>query len=369
MYSNIDYEKGILSKIINEKFQGDRQLALSLQAPVFSAPYVQGGMGGISFSSFTRKNELMDELEKTFQLTVPPEFRIMRPPAVLYNGSRFHYSDQLVFKLAERPAPSGHALSMVNTENYLQVRKQYRKREGFPGEYSVFSMIHTSTDKSPSVVKEMLYDFNRTEVTFPKDLENEMFMEDVQHVRKSISEDVWLQNVAVRGMKPGFDSTRDVLFQKYADLLWQDFDSRLTDQFKGESDRAVLVSSIVPTDNFKRLVQSVGRMDETESLTEDHFKAARGLILDNFSGFAGSKEIINQSDRLRKRQADLRFTSVETVLADKQYWTVEDIYKRLVANKIFRDLADLQGLLEWGRKNGYVIRDGLDRYRWVGIVK
>ena len=91
--------------------------------------------------------------------------------------------------------------------------------------------------------------------------------------------------------------------------------------------------------------------------------------MDNLAGFVGSPEVINQSHRLLKRQADLRFTSIETVLADKQYRAAGDIYGALSADGVFRDLADLVGLLEWMRQKGYVIRDGLDRYRWVGVVK
>ena len=368
-YLGLDYEKGILSKILNENFHGDRQLSLSLQAPVFSAPYVQGGLGGVSFSSFTRKAELLDELDRTLQLLVPPEFRIRRPPAVLYNGTSFEYSDGLVFRIAERPAMTRHALSTVNTEDYSRVRDQWRKRAQFPGEYSVMAMIRASDERTPSVVKGLLLDFNRTEVTFPRDLENEMFLEDIARIRRSITEDVWLQNAAVRGLKPGFGPTQDALFGKYTELLWQDFDSRLSDHFTAELDRAILVRRLLPVDNFRRLAQSVGRMGETEALAEEHFKKARGLILDNLAGFLNSPEVINQSHRLMKRQADLRFTSVETVLADKQYRAAGDIYGALSADGIFRDLADLVGLLEWMRGKGIVIRDGLDRYRWVGLVR
>ena len=46
-----------------------------------------------------------------------------------------------------------------------------------------------------------------------------------------------------------------------------------------------------------------------------------------------------------------------------------DIYGALSVDGIFRDLADLVGSLEWMREKGHVIRDGLDRYRWVWVVK
>jgi len=368
MYRGLDYEKGILSKIINENFRGDKHLALSLQTPVFSAPYVPGSLGGISFSSFTRQTNLIKELDTTFQLMVPPEFRIQGPPSFLYNGVRFQYSGDVIFKVAERPILSGNALSTIGTGDYLQVKKQRRKRERFAGEYSIFSMIHTSNDKSASVLKELYQDFNKTEVTFPKDLEKEMFYEDIVRIRKSISEEVWLQNVAIREINPGADSTVNDLDKKYMDILWDDFDTILSDSFRGEHERDILVRSLLPVNNFKRLIQSVARIGETSILTEDHFKTARGLIVDNFSGFVQSKEIANLTSRIGKRHADLRFTSIETLLANKQPWMAGDIYERLKSDEVFQDLIDLQGILEWMREKGYVIRDELDRYRWVGRV-
>jgi hypothetical protein len=297
---------------------------------------------------------------------VPPEFRDGRPPDLLWKGVEFTHSDHLKFRLAERPQQSDCTLSTIGTDEYNDIRKQWLRRTRFPGDYSVFSTVRAFGDGTPAVVKSMLLDFNRTEVAYPKDLGDDLDVEELARIEGSFTEDIWLQNVAVRALAPVAGS--EGLGVKFQNVLLADIDSLLIDEFKGERERNLLARYILPAGNLHRLAQSVARMAETDSLEEEHYKKARGVIVDNLTDFMNTKQFKNIRHRLENRHRDIRYSSVETVLAGGQMLTSSEILEGLNTEGLFRDLLDLEEMLGWMMKNGFIIRDGQGRYRWVGRV-
>jgi len=85
IYVDVPFEKGIINKILNEELIGEKHLISSIQAPILSAPYVQGSQGGVSLASIAMETTFVKKLNKTIQMMVPPEYRTMQPPKSVYN--------------------------------------------------------------------------------------------------------------------------------------------------------------------------------------------------------------------------------------------------------------------------------------------
>jgi hypothetical protein len=247
------------------------------------------------------------------------------------------------------------------------VDKELSKRRKFPGEFSIFSTINymgSGTD----AWKALLMNFTKTEVTLPEDLDG-LIEADIylKYLKNVINEDLWIQIVHSRQYKPAMDSEADDIFIKVIAGLKKDFDVLLLDIHKKEEDRAYMVRSLLgPLEyNVKRIAQSFARSDEREELDAGHFKSARNLLIDNFTGFINHPNFKRMKWKMKASRADARFTVVQTEIVNNPYSSVADIFEAVKPTGLFRDIYDLQGLLDWMQKKGYVIVDIKKRYIWV----
>ena len=142
LYVDVDYEKNIAQKILSRHFSIDKSLALSLQSPLISAPYVQKSVGGIAVSSFANNTLFAQEFVRTLQLMAPPEYRAVSPPEKVYAGSSFSYRDGIKFHLAERPQSQHAYFNSFYDSSYNSLAYELENRKRFGGEYSIFSTLN-----------------------------------------------------------------------------------------------------------------------------------------------------------------------------------------------------------------------------------
>lgn len=366
VYLDVSYEKRVVSKIIREYLIDDEQISLSFQSPIISAPYT-GTFGGISLSSITGDFSFPEELVKTIQLMVPPEYRTARPPMSVYKGALFDYLDGIDFHFAERPYPSSSILSSFCTREYSDVEKELLKRRKFTGEFSIFSTIN-HVGSGTDVWKELLKNFTNTEITLPVDLDDLIEADvDLKNLRNVINEDLWIQIVHSRQYMPGMNVELNDEFTKMITSLKVDFDVLLSDIHKKEKDREYLVISLLSPSvyNLKRIAQSLARSDENEELNADYLRRARNLLIDNLTGFIENPYFERMRWKMEANRADARFSVVQTELVNNPHSSVVEIFEAVKPIGLFRDFYDLQGLLDWMQNKGYVIVDMKGSYMWV----
>jgi len=381
IYVDVPYEKGIVQKVLKENLTLDEQVSLSFQSPIISAPYVSGSIGGVSLSSMVNNSEFAKDLVKTMELMVPPEYRTLMPPKSVYRGHQFQYLKGIKFHLAERPHYGNNILSGIYSKRYDKLDKELLRRDKFNGEFSIFSTINPVKGNVSQIWKTMMGKFTDTEITLPRSIDELMptdgfkaeYVDSLAHLRNAINEDLWLQVVYSRQYMPGMNTYTAKDFVNIINLLEKDFDTRLADIHKDEKSREYLVRSILPQskNNIKRIAQSLARSDEKEQLSSEYFKKARGIILDNFTGFIENIDTPEfgwiKSKMEKKKKENARYSVVQTHIINNPYSTTLEIYETVKSEKLFKDIYDLQGLLDWLVKHKHVIKNRNTQYVWVGV--
>ena len=369
IYVDIPHERMAIRKILNETLFEDTLTATSIQTPIISAPYVSGALGGITLSSFSTDTAFSRELVKTILLMVPPEYRTIAPPKSAFHGHAFDDFDGIKYSFAERPCMTNDILSGISVKTFSSIRNELARRMKFNGEYSIFSTINSPKGDTAQVYKELMLNFTATEVTLPHDL-NEIRESDIHlnSLKKVLTDDIWLQVVNYRQYQPGFTAGLDIEFNKMIDLLNSDLDVKLTDYQKDSASRQFLVQSMLHPLGFhmRKIAQSLARADEKKELESRYFKDARNIIIDNFDGFINNPGVNLKIIKMDVKKENSRYSIIQTQLINNPYSTVNLLYADLKSTGYYKDLDDLQQLLDWMRKKGQVIVDRENRYRYVG---
>lgn len=368
IYIDVPYEKSHVQKIIKENLIGDENTSLSFQSPLMSSPYVSGSIGGVSLSSISANGLFSQELIKTILKMTPPEYRGMRPPERAYIGGKLDDIQGIKFHFAERPYSDNECVSSFFDTSENRLKNEINKRNKFPGEYSIFSTINPIYSNSTSVWNELLKSFTDTEITLPENLEDLPESDvDLTRMNKAINEDLWIQIVSSRQLNPPIDGESSLLLNQTLERLRKDFDALLSDAHKEDIQKDFIVRSMLsPTNyNLKRLAQSFARAENRDKLSEFDFSKARNLIVDNFGGFISHSNFEGIQSHIKKKENDVRFSVVETDLINNPKSTVQEIYESIKSTGSFKDLTDLQGLLDWAQKKGFVWVDNERRYEWI----
>jgi hypothetical protein len=364
IYLDIPYEKGIISKIFRETLIDDEQISLSFQSPMLSAPY-NGSLGGISLSSIAGSSPFAKELVKTLQIMVPPEYRTMPPPVSVYRGYDFQYSSGTTFHYAEKPYFGRNVFSSFSSKMLSRLRNELSERSKFPGEFSIFS---TTISGGAEVWKELLNSFTDSEVTLPRDLDD-LPKEDVylKPLKRAISEDLWIQIANARQYNPGIDPTIDDEFTKIKIQLSKDLETILSPIHRSEEDGRYMARSMLDRtiQNCVRVAQSLARSDEKERLSIELLKKARNLTVDNLTGFVEHPAIRRSREKMEDTRANDRFLVVQTEIISNPRSSAVEIFQAVRETGLFRNLFDLQRLLDWMQVKGYVIVNREGRYIWV----
>ena len=367
IYVDVPYEKRIIKNIIAETLIHDDQISLSFQCPIISAPY-NGTYGGISLSSISASSSFAKELLRTISQIVPPEYRAVRPPKSVYQGFRFsHYG--IKFRLAERPYSGTNLFSSVYAKEYSRLLGEQSNRHKFKGEYSIFATFNPDVGSYSKIMKELLKNFALTEVTLPYEIDK--FPEadvDLTSLKREINEDLWAQIVYSKQFNPAINSNMHMEFHKIIKLLRKDLDIQLSDTFKQEISRNYLIDSMLHRMqyNLERIAQSIARSDEKEELEVTHFKNARWLILNNFEQFLDNPEVRRFKLRMMSKKENARVAVIETELTNNPHSSAKEIFAAVKSRCLFKDIYDLQNLLDWLHKRGRIMKAPDKKYVWVG---
>lgn len=206
LYVDVPYERKITKKFIEENLIYDENIALSLSCPIMSAPYEMGSISGIAFSSIHSVAPFAKEFIETIQLIIPPEYRDRNfsIPKSLVKGYNFDYISGIEYIFAEKPPHSNSNLVRgIISQNYDRIKKEALNRCKFRGEYSIFSTLSPTEGYLFQIWKELLKNYTLTEITLPYDL-NDLIEADInlKKTRKEINEDLWIQIVYARQLKP-----------------------------------------------------------------------------------------------------------------------------------------------------------------------
>ncbi len=369
VYLDVPYEKRVVQKIIEENLIHDSQVAKSFQAPILSAPYVDGSIGGVSLTSMAASSLFAQELIKSIQMMVPPEYRSLNPPESSYKGTTFQLEKGIKFNLAERPFFSRNMLVGVYDTKYQTLSTEIIRRSKFGGEYSIFSTLNPPSGTVTEVWKELMKNFTATEITMPEDIDS--FPEadvDLTRLREVINEDLWIQIAHTRQINPVLNNESESSLISTINRLKQDFDVLLSGINKNDIDREHLVRSMLHPINYnlRRIAQSFSRATDQNTITSDSINQARNLIVDNFTAFIQHPQFERVRSGMERKKVDMRFSVVETEIINHQKSTAREIYEAVKSTDLFKDTYDLQGLLDWLHERGFVIVDQNKKYTWVG---
>ncbi|MCK5043573.1 hypothetical protein KAR52_01045 [Candidatus Pacearchaeota archaeon] len=368
IYLDVPHEKSHVQKLIKENLIGDENTSLSFQSPLMSSPHVSGSIGGISLSSMSANGLFSQELIKTILRMTPPEYRGMKPPKRAYTGGRLKDIQGIKFHFAERPYFDDKYVSSFFDTSKNKLKNEINKRNKFHGEYSIFSTITPIYSNSTSIWNELLKSFTDTEITLPENLEDLRESDvDLTRMNKAITEDLWIQIVSSRQLNPPIDREASLWLNQTSGRLRKDFDALLSDAHKEDIQKDFIIRSMShPTKyNIKRLAQSFARAENRDRLSEFDFSKARNLIVDNFYGFISHPNFEGMQSYIKKKKSDARFSVVETDLINNPKSTIQEIYDSIKSTGLFKDLTDLQGLLDWAYKKGFIWLDHEKRCSWV----
>lgn len=372
IYVDVPYEKKIICKLINENLIDDSQISLCIQSPIISAPFGDS-IGGISLSSVSCDSTFAQELVKIIQRMVPPEYRTLPPPKIVYNGYYFPYMDGALLHLAERPFSDNNVLSSIYSNKYNRLDKELSRRCVFSGEYSIFSAINPPLGDLAHIRKELLKNFTATEITLSEEIDK-LWLSDIADVRalnKVIDEDLWIQVVYSRQYMPGMNANAEIEYNKIIEHLVRDFDTLLSDYQKQDVSREYLVRKLVSQsgDNLKRISQSIARSEGKDRLNINYFKQARAMILDNFNGILKHSEFRGPENYVRtKKSENPEYSVIQTEIIN-QPSSASEIFEAVKSTNLFKDIYDLQKFLDWLHVTNHVIVDGNKRYIWVTVNK
>jgi hypothetical protein len=368
IYIDIPYEKGIIDKVLNETFILDEKIALSLQSPIMSAPYKSGSIGGVSLSSLAGNTSFSKELIKTLQLFVPPEYRNFNPPKIVYKGTKFDYINGIKFCLAERPQQTQKVFSSFYSKDDLKIVSELKKRNSFVGEYSIFSSLIPEYTSKINLLKSLLFKYTENDITIPENLDTYKYADiDIKQLKSKINEHIWIQSVHARQINPGLDEKSDFELQRIVELINQDLNIRLSELIQKDTIRKNLTDLLVGNiqNNITRVAQSLARRDENNQLNANYFNTARGLFLDNAIQLLENPEIKKIAIYYEMDKTDNRFSILQNFLVGNPQSNILDIFDNVKNTELFRDMQDLQELLDWTHRKGHVIKDINNRYTWI----
>ncbi|RLI75337.1 hypothetical protein DRP05_14960 [Archaeoglobales archaeon] len=116
---------------------------------------------------------------------------------------------------------------------------------------------------------------------------------------------------------------------------------------------------------MKRVAQSLARAEGRNIVKEEDLKRVRGILVDNLNEVLRDEQVRIRTETYGIRKASPRFQVVRATLINHPKLTVHEIWEYVKDTGLFKDVGNLQGLLDWMRKYGYVIETSDRRYEWV----
>ena len=369
IYADLRTESNFVSRIIEENTNTEESMAKSIAAPLISAPFVLGGIGGISSASILDERELSHGLNIALQMMLPPEYRSFSPPKSGIKGKIMEIMPGISIHLAEKIITGRNYVSSVEGSNFGIMEPERRKRAAFRGEYSILGAMINSQSRGIELYEEMLHKFFEPEISIAN-LGELVDADDVLNLIKAIDEDSGLQIASMRQRNPSIRiSVQEE--ENFRRLINADIDVVLTERIRDDGLRDIIKEMKVDVcvENLKREAQSIARSENRDCADLTSLEQARRTFKDRLWMLEGDEMFRHIQYNARAERDRIRVFILKNVLRELRIATAEEIYQKVNSNTtsrtFFRDFEDLQRLLIWAEQNNIVYRDSRRRYGLV----
>lgn len=367
LYKDVPFEEESVKDILMEGLNGDEFTAKSLQSPLLSSPQGFSKSGGIGMASMLSSGPMADELIRQLQVILPPEYRMLDAPDRDKKGAwkRINGREQQIkFKVAQKRTPNSRSqVSASKATNYAVVNREMSRKLDFGGEYSFVGSLVPGGSKVDTF-NEMFHKFTQTEVT-TFHLEELRYADvDLERLQQEIMgrENLWLNLVYSRQFQPGLkDKINEDSFKSDIRDEWEAFMPQMG--YEDIPQYLLDVKADESWKNMKRIGQSIARADGRGTVKKKDLKEARNMISSSLEELVMQEETRKARKQVKKRDRNDRYASVQDILQSTRA-TTDQIWRIIKPYNYFDDKNDLQGFLDWLKRNKHIIRDQKGRYRW-----
>lgn len=366
-YVGIPYEKRSISKFIKENLVNDDFIANSFQPTISGSPYVVNKKGGISFSAFLMNAPFSDELIRTLKLMQPLEFSDIQYelPSKLIKGKNIFVSNGLKFRVTEKNVLGENFFTAFSSSNYDTLNHELIKRDTFRGEYSIACSLTPRGDKASELLRDILSKFVKTEIMHPFSTDELKYWDiDLSKTQKSIDEDLWLQVVNQKQIKPVIiDNNPDII--KLRQNLIVEWKSILESVgLKKNIDHEAKVYSYASLNNIIKVAQSIARDEYKNQVTESILNKSFKLFIENADVLTNNPKIQHQAKVvIPEMYESAKFNAVRAELSVNLLDTKE-LFNNV--KEYFKDIYELQEYIDNKLlPNGCIFEPKRGFYKWI----
>ncbi|MFH1642166.1 MAG: hypothetical protein ABIC04_04665 [Nanoarchaeota archaeon] len=366
VYVDVPFEKRIISKFIKENLVNDDLIADSFQSTISSSPYVINKKGGISFSAFLKNSPFSEELMNTLKMMQPIEFSDIQSqiPSKLTDGANIISSKGVRFHVAEKSILGNNYYSAFSSNDYGKLNNELIKRDMFNGEYSIACSLTPRGDKASELLRDVISKFVKTEVMHPYSSDELKYWDvDLLKIQRNIDEDLWLQVVNQRQLKPIVEGSLNV--STLRQNLVKEWEAILESLgLKKNIGHEAKVYSAASFSNILRVAQSMSRDIQKNSVTESILTKSFKLFTQNADGLINNDEIQNHVKVvIPERFESAKFNAIRAELS-VNLLDIKELFSNV--KNYFKDIFELQELID--KKllpNGYLFEPKRGFYKWI----
>jgi len=361
VYVDVPYERRSITQFIKENLTGDLELAQSLQPTISGAPYVLNDKGGIALSAFMRGDGFTSEFVRTLKLMQPPEFTDLGMES--NSSGKFHLSRGVKFSLTDKVMPGKNFFTAFSSGNYAVLNAELIERQLHNGEYSIACGLTPKGDDPSELLQDILSKFVKTEITTPSDFE-ELKQADINlsYAQEKIDEDLWLQIVDQRQKQPATNLSPNEAsnWLRRVKVQWSAILEALNLK---DAQHEAKVYTATSLNNILRVAQSIAREECKPDVTEAEIKKSFELFARNSLELTENRQIQHMAlTRLPSMFEDAKFKAVRAELSVNKL-NITDLFQNV--KEYFKDLEDLQKLVDKLKLSGYVFEPKQGVYYWV----
>lgn len=366
VYFDVPFEKRIISKFIKENLVNDDLIADSFQPTISGSPYIINKKGGISFSAFLRISSFSGELMNTLKMMQPIEFsdiQFQLSPKLM-EGKNILASKGFKFRVAEKSILGNNYYSAFSSDDYEKLNYELIKRDMFNGEYSIACSLTPRGDKASELLRDIISKFLKTEIMHPYSTDELKYLDvDLLKTRRNIDEDLWLQVVNQRQLKPIIRESSDVnLLRLNLVKEWEVILDSLG--LKKNTEHEAKVYSAVSFSNILRVAQSMARDVQKSNVTDSILSKSFKLFVQNAEGLMNNEEIQHQVKVvIPESYESVKFNAIRAELS-VNLLDITGLFSNVKG--YFKDIYELQEFIDKSLlPKGFLFEPKKGYYKWI----
>lgn len=366
VYVDVPYEKRIISKFIKENLVNDDLIADSFQPTISGSPYVVNKKGGVSFSAFLKNSTFSDELMNTLKMMQPIEFsdiQFQLSPKLI-EGKNILASKGFKFRVAEKSILGNNYYSAFSSNDYDKLNNELIKRDMFKGEYSIACSLSPKGDKATELLRDVISKFVKTEIMHPYSTDELKYWDvDLLKTQRNIDEDLWLQVVNQRQLKPLIQESVNInTLRQNLVKEWQIILESLG--LKKNTEHEAKVYSAASLSNILRVAQSMSRDIQKNDVSESIISKSFKLFVQNAGGLINNDEIQHQVKVvIPERFESAKFNAIRAELSINLL-DINELFANI--KDYFKDIYELQEYIDKNLlPHGYLYEPKRGFYKWI----